>query len=446
MRYIFTLIFSLTVLVSCGDKKESEPTEEHHDETGGNTVSLTQEQIKAIGLETGKIEMRNLRASISANGMLTVPNQNKAHVTPLYSGVVRSLFVQPGNTVRKGQAIATIVNAELVELQQELLNANSQIELAETEYKRQKELVEGNAAPLKRLQQVEAELRSLKVRKAGLSEQLKALGYPVSLINSGKISSVLTITAPISGTVSTVNAEIGSNVDASSPIAEIVNNSQLHLDLFVYEKDLPLLEKNQIIHFTLTNNPGIEYDAKIYSIGTAFASETKTIPIHAMVQGDKTGLIEGMNITAVISLGDAVVPAVPSDAIISFQGQDFIFIQLPEATHKEEAHDHTHDTATHPGGEHNHEGEHHESEPKKTEGEDKHEGEHQHEGEEKKPHADHAHNEITFERVPVKKGVTNVGYTEITPLKELPADVKIVTKGAFFLIAKMTNAGEAHEH
>ena len=430
MRYIFTLIFSLVVLVSCGDKKESEPTEEHHDEAGGTTVSLTQEQIKAIGLETGTVEMRNLKATISANGTLIVPNQNKAHVTPLYSGVVRTLFVQPGNTVRKGQAIATIVNTELAELQQELLNVNSQIDLAETEYKRQKELVEGNAAPLKRLQQVEAELRSLKARKAGISEQLHALGYPVSGINSGKISSVLTITAPISGTVSTVNAEIGSNVDASSPIAEIVNNSQLHLDLFVYEKDLPLIEKNQIIHFTLTNNPGIEYDAKIYSIGTAFANETKTIPVHAMVQGDKTGLIEGMSITAAISLGDEVVPSVPSDAIVSSGGQDFIFIQT-EAKAEAHDHDHAHDTAKQEEAEHAHpEGEH-----------EHHEDEHKAE-----PHAEREHNEVTFERVAVRKGVANVGYTEITPLKELPPNVKIVTKGAFFLIAKMTNAGEEHEH
>ena len=417
MRYIFTLIFSLIILASCG-KKEADMHEEHHDQAAGNTVTLTQEQIKAIKLETGLIEMKNLKASISANGMLTVPNHNKAHVTPLYSGVVQSLLVQPGNTVQKGQAIATIVNAELVGFQQELLNANAQIELAETEYKRQKELVEGNAAPLKRLQQAEAELKSLKARKEGYSEQLRALGYKVT----DKISSVLTITAPISGTVSTVNAEIGTKVDASSPIAEIVNNSELHLDLFVYEKDLPLLKTNQIIHFTLTNNPGVEYDAKIYSIGTAFVNETKTIPIHAMVEGDKTGLIEGMNITAVISLGDAVVPAVPSDAVVSLQGQDYIFIQT-EAKAEE------HDASKSKEAEHTHaESDHHDHE-----------------------HAEEAHvepelNEVTFERIPVRKGVTSVGYTEITPLKELPSNARVVTKGAFFLIAKMTNAGEAHEH
>jgi hypothetical protein len=44
----------------------------------------------------------------------------------------------------------------------------------------------------------------------------------------------------------------------------VVDNSQLHLDLSVYEKDLPVLKNNQLIHFTLTNNPGKEYDAQYF--------------------------------------------------------------------------------------------------------------------------------------------------------------------------------------
>lgn len=41
-----------------------------------------------------------------------------------------------------------------------------------------------------------------------------------------------------------------------------------------------------------------------------------------------------------------------------------------------------------------------------------------------------------------KKGITNNGYTEITPLKEIPVDVKVVTNGVFYLLAILTNAGE----
>jgi hypothetical protein len=65
----------------------------------------------------------------------------------------------------------------------------------------------------------------------------------------------------------------------------------------------------------LTNLPGKHYDAKIFSIGSAFEGESKSIPVHASIVGDKTGLIEGMSVIANINTGTNAVPAVPSSAI-----------------------------------------------------------------------------------------------------------------------------------
>ena len=57
----------------------------------------------------------------------------------------------------------------------------------------------------------------------------------------------------------------------------------------------------------LTNNRGKEYDAQIFSLSSSFEGESKAVSVHAMVKGDKTGLIDGMNVTAVISSGQATV-------------------------------------------------------------------------------------------------------------------------------------------
>lgn len=408
---IVTALFSMAVFSSCGSKDNTETAKEENHEAGAgeheneNTATLTEDQIKSIGIELGSIEQKELTNSIKANGVLTVPNQNKAFVVPLFSGVIKTLNVQPGTFVKQGQAIATIVNPDLIQIQQQLQQVNAQISLSEIEVKRQKELVEGNAAPLKRLQQVQTELITLKSQRSGLQKQLSAVGA------SQSFSSAIVVRAPISGTVSKVSAQLGSNVDVSTPIAEIVNNSQLHLDLYVYEKDLPKLKPNQTIHFTITNNAGKEYDAEIFSIGTAFEAGSKTIPVHAKVMGDKTGLIDGMNITALVSLDKSTVPAVPTDAIVSYQGNDYIFIVTD--AHTEDEHTGTDSTKTAAI-------KHKEENGKETKG-------------------------ITFERIPVAKGTTDVGYSEVTLLKNIPANAKIVTKGAFFILAKMTNSGE-HEH
>jgi len=386
-KYFFTLSI-IALLTSCDSTKtETVKEEAHTEEAPSNFVSLTELQIKTAGIELGSIEQKNLKNSIKANGILSVPNQNKAFVTSVNSGVIRTLLVQPGDFVRKGQVVATIVNPDVAGLQQQLQTINAQISLNEIEYNRQKELVAGNAAPLKNVQRVQTELLTLKATRNSLQKQLSTMGISASSVSKGNIITTLAITAPISGTISNISAQIGSNINPSTPVAEIVNNSQLHLDLFVFEKDLPLIKNKQTIHFTLTNNPGKEYDAQIFSIGTAFANESKTIPIHAVVKGDKAGLIEGMNITAVISIGEALVSAVPTDAIVSFQGQDYIFVQTKRPE--------TNDSA-----------------------------------------------EIYFERLPVVKGLSDVGYTEITTLKEIPPETPVVTKGAFFLLAKMTNIEE----
>ena len=400
MKKYITLIFAVSVLLT-GCKKESEVTEtkeatavekpdEHEDP---NVAHFTEEQIKTVGIQMGSIESKELSNTIKVSGMLTVPNQNKAFVTPSYSGIVRSLYVQPGSYVSRGKVIATISNPDLIVMQQQLQQVNGQIRMAELEVTRAQQLYKGNAAPLKKFQQAQTDLATLRSQRSGLQKQLGSIGAAQGY------SSSLAVRAPISGTVSKVIAQIGSNVDMASPIAEIVSNAALHLDIYVYEKDLGKVQPGQTIHFTLTNSPGKEYDAKITSIGTAFEGESKTVPVHAQVVGDRSGLIDGMNVTAVISLDNQTAAAVPTEAIVNDKGQDFIFIMQNK---------------------------------------DDKEGDNKKTVEEK---------EISFEKIPVAKGVTDLGYTQITPLKPMPPNAKIVTKNAFFILAKLNNKGEeGHGH
>ncbi|WP_264551129.1 efflux RND transporter periplasmic adaptor subunit [Flavobacterium sp. N2038] len=409
-------------LISCGQKsnesegatKETEKSEsakeENHEEEAATIATLTHEQLKSVGIILGTIENKNLTASIKVNGALRVPNNNKANATSLYGGVVKTLKVQLGDYVRKGQVIATIENPQFIQLQEEYLTIGSKITLANQELKRQQELQEGNAGALKNLQSATAEMNALRARKASLQKQIQLMGINPAGINSASLKSALTVTSPVNGTVSSEFAKIGSYVDVSSPVVEIVDNSLIHLDLQVFEKDLPMVKVGQVVNFTLTNNPTTSYTAKVFNIGSSFENESKTVAVHCTVTGNKTGLIDGMNITAMISIGNALTAAVPNDAIAEADGKYYIFAQTDK---KAEA-------------EHEHEAE---------------SGEKHNEAEEKKIAA----NSLNFEKIEVSKGVSELGYTAITPVKEIPEGTKIVTKGTFFVNAKLSNSG-GHEH
>lgn len=403
---ITTLYTFLICIVACSDKGNKQVAKQEELPVSNlNTISLTDQQVKSIGVELGSIQLKQLTVSLKANGLLKVPNQNKASVNSVYSGIIKSLLIQPGNTVRKGQVIATISNPEFIQVQEEYLGINVKIVLAEQEYNRQKELNAGNAGALKNLQAAASLLKTLHSRKSSLQQQVQLMGINPNSLKDGKLVSVLAVRSPINGMASDVLVKIGSYVSPSIVIAEIVDNTQLHLDLFVYEKDMPKLKNNQLIHFTLTNNPGKEYDAQIFSLGTSFEGESKAITVHAKVKGDKSGLIDGMNITAIVSLQKATVPAVPTDAIVTYAGQDYIFRLLNESAAKVYVYDSTNTDV-------------------------------------KKQSNSKAEKECTFIKIPVAKGTTDVGYTEVTLLKEIPGDAKIAVKGAFFILAKMTNTGE----
>lgn len=385
----------LIVLISCNNENQtikeekethskSEHSETHNEEESSTVTTLTNEQIKEVGISFGKIEDRDLTATIKANGTLRVPNNSKANATSLYGGVIKTLRVQLGDYVKKGQVIATIENPQFIQLQDEYLMIDSRIKLAEQESQRQRILNEGGAGALKNLQSATTDLSTLRTRKASLHKQIQLMGINPNNVKTSNMRTGLAVLSPISGTVSNEFAKIGTYVDVSSPVLEIVNNSLLHLDLQIFEKDLPFIKVGQMVNFTITNNPNTIYSAKVFNIGSSFEDESKTIAIHCTVIGNKTGLIDGMNITGTISIDNVLTPTVTDQAIVEADGKYYIFIIKDKAKNE-------------------------------------------------------------FEKIEITKNVSNLGYTAITTTKDIPKNIEIVTKGAFFINAKLENKG-GHEH
>jgi len=391
----FYLGLILIVLISCNNENqtikeekethsESEHSESNNEEESSTITTLTNEQIKEVGISFGKIEERDLTATIKANGTLRVPNNSKANATSLYGGVIKTLRVQLGDYVKKGQVIATIENPQFIQLQDEYLMIDSRIKLAEQESQRQRILNEGGAGALKNLQSATTDLSTLRTRKASLHKQIQLMGINHNNVKTSNMRTGLAVLSPISGTVSNEFAKIGTYVDVSSPVLEIVNNSLLHLDLQIFEKDLPFIKVGQMVNFTITNNPNTIYSAKVFNIGSSFEDESKTIAIHCTVIGNKTGLIDGMNITGTISIDNVLTPTVTDQAIVEADGKYYIFI-IKDKTKNE------------------------------------------------------------FEKIEITKNASNLGYTAITTTKDIPKNIEIVTKGAFFINAKLENKG-GHEH
>ncbi|WP_313581294.1 efflux RND transporter periplasmic adaptor subunit [Chishuiella sp.] len=427
IKYItFVSIITLLLFTNCRQKevKEVEPKievkKDNHEEEPITITTLIEEQMKAVGVTLGTIENRDLMATIKANGNLRVPNNSKASVTSIYGGVIKSLPVEIGDYIKKGQIVATISNPEFIQIQEQYLTVSSKITYAEQEYNRQTELFNNDAGAKKNLQSSTTELKSLKSQLASLKRQLQLMGINPAKVSNKNFQSGLVITSPISGYVSNVIAQIGSYVDISSPIVELIDNNSIHLDLQVFEKDLPRMRVGQIVQFRLTNNPEIDYRAKVYSIGSSFSSDSKTISVHCDVIGSKQGLIDNMNITGIVGIDRSATPAVPNDAIVEADGKFYIFVQTNKKNEEHKTKDNEHDEGIEDHG--------HESEKNTNKNVKK------------------QLKSINFEKIEIVKGTSEFGFTGITPINDIGKDVKVVIKGAFFINAKMSDSGGEHAH
>jgi cobalt-zinc-cadmium efflux system membrane fusion protein len=374
--------------IACEKPGQPETAEEHHDED--NTAELTKGQMETAGVMLGKVEQKQISGTIKANGTLDVPPQQLISVSVPLGGFLKSTSLLQGSRVKKGQLIAVIENADYIQLQQDYLEARNQLELAQTDYERQEQLAKENVNATKTWQQAKSTYQTWLVKRNALLAKLKLINIDIRSLDAGNITSTANLYALIDGYVTQVNVNIGKFVNPSDVLFEIVDTEHLHAELTVFEKDVPRVKIGQRVRFTLANETE-ERLATVYLIGREIG-EDRSIRIHCHIDKEDTELLPGMYLKAAVETGGTLVPAVPDEAIIDFQGEKYVFIP---ATGNEESHED--------------------------------DGQH-------------------FSMVKVKTGNRELGFTEISLSDEVTANTSIVVKGAYAILAKIKNSEEEGGH
>jgi cobalt-zinc-cadmium efflux system membrane fusion protein len=397
------------------EQQEKKPEEAEGASSAIKEVELNEAQFKASAIELGTFSMKNLSEVVNANGYTKLPPQNQADVSVHMTGIVKSINVIEGQYVRKGQVLATLESPEFAQLQEAYLTSKSNLEFLKLEYERQKILSDENVNSKKVFQRTKSDYDIEKSRLASLDRQLSVLN-----LSKKSATSVMALTSPLTGYVTEVNIKLASNAEVGKPLFAIVDNSKLHVDLLVYEKDLQKVKEGQNIRFVLTNQDNTEIIGKVFNVSKSFENDTKSVAVHAEILNPTKSLIPGMYVNALIDVGTREIKALPADAVIRADGREYVFVLEEghqEATPDDDGHDHEHDAA---------------------EGHSHNDG-HAHEDEGTTYH---------FQRIEVKTGTSQLGYVQVTLLQEIDKDAKIVLKGAYYIQSHLVKreGGGGHQH
>ncbi len=328
-KYILSFIF-LFAIISCQTEKQKtseEPSEQ--EESTPAEVSLSRRQMTVLNLKIDTLPKRNLSSTIKINGEMVVPPSEQAAVSAVIGGNIKKINVFQGDKVRKGQVLAVLTHPNYIKLQEDYAQEAQGLDYLKADYERQKKLYNQQAGSGKVFQKAQADYLMAKSRVKALATQLKLLHLSPEKVKKGQISSEIFLIAPINGYITQIKGKIGAFVNPKEPIFEIVNNNAIHPDFKIYEKDADLVNKGQLIHFTLANRPEKEYTAKVFAIGKEFEPETRSIPVHAHLTHPVKGLIPGMYLTGHLHKDNAYVTAVPHDAIVKKGTKFFIFATNP---------------------------------------------------------------------------------------------------------------------
>lgn len=324
MKRIVIIINILLFFAACGNKKSQENIENTPLVTNGNTVTLTPEQFKNAGIELGKIETQNIASVLKLNGKIDVPPQNMVSVSVPMGGYLKSTKLLPGTHIIKGQVLAVIEDPQYIQLQQDYLTAKAQFAFNESEYLRQKDLNESKAASDKVFQQAKATYQTQHILIKSLEQKLQLIGLNPRKITANNISKSINIYSPISGFVSSVNVNIGKYVTPSDVLFELVNPSDIHLNLTVFDRDIQKLSIGQKVIAYTNTNPDKKYDCEIILISKDISNENATQVHCHFKQYDKT-LLPGMFMNSDIEISGSNTNALPDDAITRFDNKYYVF-------------------------------------------------------------------------------------------------------------------------
>ncbi|MGG6232320.1 efflux RND transporter periplasmic adaptor subunit [Tenacibaculum sp. SDUM215027] len=396
MKKIIILLVTI-IVVSCNSKKEDHSGHDHASEEKRtestkkeeahkeNEIHLTKQQLVTAKIETSLIEKKKIREKVAVTGTIEVPPQSKATIYAPLEAFVYKTDLLPGDKVKKGQTVAVLQHPNFIELQYAYLEAINKLKVAKADYERKKMLLENDITSKKSFQIAEGGYRSSKSLVSSYAAQLKMAGLSPNTVAAKGIQQYVYVKAPISGYVVENNLNKGMFLAANSEMLEIIDNDHMHAELNVFGTDITKIRKGDEFEFQ-PSGIDVAYEGYIKLISQKVDDQTKTVNVHGHFEDEQNRLKAGMFINAQILLGGEEVFAVPEEAVIENEGENFIFIE-------------------------------------KKEGE--------------------------FVPIEVTIGGSDDGYIEIKTIKENNYNAKVVNKGAHFLKGKllqMAGGMEGHAH
>jgi cobalt-zinc-cadmium efflux system membrane fusion protein len=339
------VVFGLRSIGGLFAGKPGSETAEAQASSSPNSFRPTDSQWQSLKIET--VQLKTFQDQHTTDGKIANDDDATTPVFSPYSGRVTKLFVKAGDKVQQGQPLLAVEATELVQAQNDLINAVStlhttqaQLSLAQTTEKRQHDLYDNKGAPLKDWQQSQVDLataqgsfRSAQIALTAVRNRLRILSKSdadIAAIENAPDALTLRpeamVFAPIGGIVTQRQVGLGQYINSasnggSSPIFSIGDMTKVWLLANVHEDDAPSMRIGDPVEVHVLAFPGRRFSAKLTYVAASIDPNTHRLPVRAEVENPDGVLKPEMFANFRIIIGNSVdSPAVPEEGVV-YEGE-----------------------------------------------------------------------------------------------------------------------------
>ena len=276
---------------------------------------VTQTHIELASTDTLQADLRDITQGLPVSG--TVKALNYAVIKARVAGEVKEIWVREGDAVKTGQVLARIDPTEYqrrwAQAQETALAAKSQMEIAQRQWDTNKALVDqgfiSKAAMDNSLASYQGAVATQKAAIAGAEVSRKALDDA-------------TLLAPFSGVIAVRAAQVGERVSIDAKVLELVDLSQLEVEVPVSPSESLDVRIGQVASFQLEDRKE-NVTAKVKRISPSAQAGSRSVLIYLSLDKPE-GLRHGLFAKGMLGLGKSQVIAVPLSSVRTDRAKPYV--------------------------------------------------------------------------------------------------------------------------
>lgn len=294
-----------------------------------DTVEFTPAQLQTLGITLAAPRRVESAPGPALPAKVTVPPAHEVVLSAPLDGRVEAMLVAAGDRVQAGQLVARLFSPDFLVLQRDFLEADTDLRLARSEYRRDQTLYKEGIIAARRWETTRTRFEAALAKRTERYHRLRIAGvadaHIEQLARDHKLVGTLDLHAPAAGVVLEQLATVGQRTDGSLPLYRIADLSVLWLQI-----QSPADQAAALATGATVQVEGMDAQATLQAIGRHVDPKTQNLYLRAEVTRGTERLRPGqfvqVRIHRAFPSGSGAFE-VPASAVARSGGKDYVFVR-----------------------------------------------------------------------------------------------------------------------